>query len=335
MTTTPTIPTPAATTKPAVPVSTAPAKVAVPVKPAPAVVKAVVPAGTVIKPEAAPAFKIKTRDDRVAARYVKFLIYADYGVGKTYLAGTAANVPQMNDILAVSAESGDLTWDTDDSGKNQFEKIDSISVTDYKTAVKIFDFLKLHCKYRDVETPEANDELVKLQAKFMGMKPEDIKVPRRYRTVIIDSLTEIEIYCMMQLLNVTDKTSLADEAQTAEWAEYKKQHTMVQRLVRAYRDLPMNVIFVCSRTYVQDETKRFLYSPAMTGKLASQIQGFMDIVGYLVTVPHEDGKSLLRRLHVQPTGKFAAKCRLSNYRKPFWDDPTMAGILKDVGMLKT
>jgi len=304
-------------------------------KPASAVAGRAVQPGVVIKPTAAPAFKIKSKEDREAARYVKVLVYADFGIGKTYFAGTAANVPQMNDVLAIAAESGDLTWDTDDSGQNNFENIDSVQVYDYKTVVKVFDFLKLHCLYRDDPSPEAVAKLIDLQSKFTGVPVEEIKEPKRYRTCIIDSLTEVETYCMMQLLNITDKTSLSDESQTAEWAEYKKQHTMVQRLVRAYRDLPMHVIFVCSRTYVQDETKRFLYSPAMTGKLSSQIQGFMDIVGYLITVPAEDGKSLTRRLMVQPTGKFAAKCRLSNFRKPYWDNPSMAGILKDVGMLKT
>lgn len=289
--------------------------------------------GTVLKPEAAPAFKIKTKDDRVAARYIKALIYADFGVGKTYLAGTSASVAAMNDVISISAESGDLTWDTDDSGTHAFEKIDSVSVNNYKTVVKVYDFLKTHCDLRDKETPEAREALIKLQAKFMGIDPKDIAEPKRYRTVIVDSLTEVEAYCMMQLLNITDRTSLADESQTAEWAEYKKQHTMVQRLVRALRDLPMNVIFVCARTYVQDETKRFLYSPAMTGKLSSQIQGFMDIVGYLTSTLGDDGK-FVRKLHVQPTGKFAAKCRLSNFRKPFWENPTMEIILKDVGMLK-
>ena len=286
----------------------------------------------VIKPVAPPPFQIKSKAEREKTRWVKILVYADFGIGKTYLAGTASSVSAMNDVIAVSAEAGELTWDSDDSGKHKFENIDSIRVTDYKTVARIYEYLKLHCDLRDDPSPEALDKLIKLQSKFTGRPIEEGGAPRRYRTVIIDSLTEVESYCMMQLLNISDKTGLQDEVQTAEWSEYKKQHSMVQRLVRAYRDLPMHVIFVCSRSYIQDDQKRMIFSPAMTGKLSNQIQGFMDIVGYLTSIQGEDGKTV-RRLHVQPVGRYAAKCRLSNYRKPYWDDPTMAEILKDVGML--
>lgn len=287
--------------------------------------------GEVVKPVAPPPFRIRSKQERQESKYLKILIYADFGVGKTWLAGTAADVPKMNDVLCVSAESGELTWDSDTTGK--FDNIDTIDAKDYKTVAKTFDFLKLHCQLRDEGTPESLDKLKRLQAKFTGQSVEEIETPRKYNTVIIDSLTEVEAYCMMQLLNISDKLGLDQESQTAEWAEYKKQHTMVQRLVRAYRDLPMHVIFVCARAYVQDDQKRMLFSPQMTGKLSSQIQGFMDIVGYLTTYAKDNG-DLGRKMFVQPTGKFAAKNRLSSYRKPSFDDPTMASILKEVGMLK-
>lgn len=282
----------------------------------------------VVKPKVAPPFKIRSKSERQESKYIKILIYADFGVGKTWLAGTAAEVKQMQNVLCVSAESGELTWDSDNTGR--FDRIDSIETKDYKTVAKVFDYLKLHCQLRDAGDTE---KLIKLQANMTGQPVEEITEPTIYNTVIIDSLTEVEQYCMMQLLNVSDKLGLDQESQTAEWAEYKKQHTMVQRLVRAYRDLPMNVIFVCSRAYIQDDQKRMIFSPQMTGKLSGQIQGFMDIVGYLVTFADDKG-DLGRRLHVQPTGKFAAKNRLSSYRKPFFDNPTMASILKDVGMSK-
>lgn len=281
-----------------------------------------------------PPFMIRTKEDREAQRYLKVLIYGDFGVGKTYLAGSAAEVSAMNDVLLISAEAGELTLDTDEKCL-AMENIDSVSVKDYKTMSEVYKFLKLHCKYRDLATPEAENKLKQLQSNLTGVPVDKITEVRHYRTVIIDSLTEIESYCMNMLLGVSDTTDLHEEVASAEWAEYKKQHQMVQRLVRAYRDLSMHVVFICSRTFIQDEQKRMLFSPSLTGKLSSQVQGFMDIVGYYVLGQPRDDGTIPRRLYVQPVGKFNAKCRFSNYKSAAFDDPTMGSILQKVGLLQT
>ena len=280
----------------------------------------------IAQPTKAPPFKIKNREMREQERYLKMLVYGDFGVGKTFLAGTAADVTEMNDVLMISAESGELTIDsTDDHG---FENIDTIDVTDFKQSAKVYDFLKLHCQYRD----EGNEEkLQALQDQLMG---EGAPL-RKYRTVIIDSLTELEVYCMNQLLGISDKTGLDDETQSAEWSEYKKQFHMVQRLVRAYRDLPIHVIIVCARSYIQDEQKKMIFAPNLTGKLSGAVQGFMDIVGYLVIGAAAEDGSIPRRMFVQPVGRYAAKNRWSSYKKAHFDNPTMRSILTAVGMLKS
>lgn len=280
-----------------------------------------------------PPFMIKTKEDRDAQRYLKVLVYGDFGVGKTYLAGSASDVPAMTDVLLISAEAGELTLDTDEV-MDAMENIDSVNVKDYKTMSEVYKFLKLHCKYRDMKLPEAEGKLKQLQSNLTGVPVDEIEEVKRYRTVIIDSLTEIEAYCMNMLLGISDTTELHEEVASAEWSEYKKQHQMVQRLVRAYRDLPMHVIFICSRTFIQDEAKRMLYSPSLTGKLSSQVQGFMDIVGYYVLGQPKDDGSIPRRLYVQPVGKFSAKCRFSNFKEAFFENPTMGSILQKVGLLQ-
>ena len=144
-----------------------------------------------------PPFKILGKDERESSRYLKLLVYGGFGVGKTFLAGTAAEVASMNDVLLISAESGDLTLDSGD--KPDFENIDSIPVTDYKTASEVYKFLQLHCKYRDHKAPEAEARLKQLQSNITGTPIDEIQQVKRYRTVIIDSLSEVEAYCMNQL----------------------------------------------------------------------------------------------------------------------------------------
>jgi hypothetical protein len=279
---------------------------------------------------AAPAFTITESGDEDG--YVKLLVYADFGVGKTFLTGTAAAVVQMRDVFLLNAEAGDLTLKGggDFVTKYHFDEIDSAKVTTFKQVARVYEFLRLHCQYRD-----AKDYIncAKLESQFKGRQiaPDDCRL---YYTVIMDSLTEVESTCIYQLLGVRENISLDTEIAGAEWAEYKRQTMMIQRMIRAFRNLPMNVLFTCSRGYVQDEQKRFNFSPMMTGKLASSVQGFMDMVGYLTLREVGEDGAVKRRLWVQPAGKFAAKNRFTTFKGSFIDDPDMRKILQLVGLLE-
>ncbi len=280
-------------------------------------------------PVQAPLFKVETFDTK--ARYLKLLIYGDYGVGKTYLAGSSCHVPQMGDVLLINAEAGDLTLEEHDN-------LDIISCRSYKQVARTAEYLKQHCVAREAGDI---DKLREMEAIVRHCDVDDIDEPKQYRTVLMDSLTEIEEYCMYQLLGISDVTRLDEETASPEWAEYKRNHNMIKRLIRSYRDLPMNVIFTCAQQWVQDEAKKFRYSPQMTGKLSSQIQGFMDMVGHLVIgTPKEEEKEgeviniVPRRLYVQPgpSGKYSAKCRFSKFKGAYFDDPSMQSILSQVGL---
>ena len=268
-----------------------------------------------------PQFRIETVQRR--ERYLKLLVYGNYGVGKTTLACSALEVPSMCDVLMINAEAGDLSVDN-------MEGLDAITVTDFRSLGRINEYLKQHCKARDAGD---TDELIKMEAFLRGVDEKDIKEPRQYRTVILDSLTELEAYCFNQLLGITDTTRLDEETQSAEWGEYKKNNTMILRVVRAFRDLPMHVVFTCAEKYNQDETKKYKYTPDMTGKLSKKIQGFMDMVGYYAQ--GKDGDTVRRRLYVMPSalGKYDAKHRYQTFKKEFFDDPTIGTILKEVGLL--
>jgi AAA domain len=262
--------------------------------------------------------------------WLKLLTYGDFGVGKTTLAASAVDVPQMRDVLLVNAEAGDLSVAAGDDD-HEYELIDKVRILNYRTACRVYDYLKLHCELREQGDIE---RLRKNEAWLKGVDAEEIGEPRQYRTCIIDSLTELEAMCMSSILGVKENANLDAEYAGAEWGEFKKQHIMIQRLIRAFRDLPMHVVFICSRNFIQDEQKRRNFMPAMTGKLASQVQGFMDIVGFLTQeVGGDERSSITRKLWVQPSGPFAAKCRFAKYRKPYFENPSMGSILKSVGIL--
>jgi hypothetical protein len=287
-----------------------------PATPAPQVQQAVVQG---------PPFRITAAGSQ--STWLNLLVYAQFGAGKTRLGLSAVEVPSMNDVFLANIEGGDLTL------RGAFDvpsEVDQVRITDFAQLARLYEVLRSHCTLRD-QNNEAG--LRKLEAWLKGVPESEIIKPKRYRTVIIDSLTEAEAYLMYQLLGVTTHMRLDEEAGSPEWAEYKKQHNMMQRLIRSFRDLPMHTVFICSRGWVQDEQKRFNYGPQMTGKLSNAVQGFVDIVGYLDVQPTPDGK-LARTLWVQPVGRFAAKCRFSNYKLPYFQNPNLKSILQAVGLLQ-
>lgn len=287
-----------------------------------------------MRPAKAPPFQI--RKITPENQWLNLLIYGMHGCGKTTLAGSAADVVSMRDVLMISAEGGNLTLLDNDRVRN-LDMIDEIPVNDFDSVVRIYEYLSSHVKFRDADNM---DKLRQQQAWLWGVDPADIDDDnvRKYRTVIIDSLTEVEAYCMAKLLGTHGEFSAAmldEDIKTAEFKEYKQNNDMVNKLVRAFRDLPLNVIVLAGRAYEQDELKKFLYFPQLTGKLRTQVQGYFDIVGYLMAGKvNPDTGQAPRRLYVQPEGRWDAKCRFAGYKSGHFDDPTLASMLEALGRKK-
>src|SRR6185295_2063255 len=103
---------------------------------------------------------------------------------------------------------------------------------------RVQEFLRSHCARREAGDVEG---MRNVEAWLKGVDPKEIVEPRRFRTVIIDSLSEIEAYCMYGLLKVNEGellTGSADEIDVARFDEFRKNNMMMQVLVRALRDLP-------------------------------------------------------------------------------------------------
>lgn len=263
-------------------------------------------------------------------RYLNMLVYSAFGAGKTTLAASAADVDSMADVLMLDIESGSMTIEDNDRIKRK-DRIDRIKITSFTQMARVHEFCKAHVRYRD--NPAAEDKLIALEAKFTGRQPEDITKPRRYHTILLDSLSELDQITLYELLGF--KTDMALDAlledndmKVADWGIFRKNNQMIQLIIRSYRDLPVNLIMTAHATYTQDELKRMFYGPGLTGKLSAQAQGFVDIVGYLKTGQVVEGKTEApRRLYVQPVGKFDAKNRKSAFKEPYFDNPTMSTIM--------
>jgi hypothetical protein len=322
-------------TPPKTPSSTAPSTVSASngsAKPVPSVS----PSSTKAVPlRGAPPFAIQSPSS-AESRWFKGLFYGVPGAGKTTLVGTCADIDEMQDVLYLDAERGyEAIPETDRIKMPQRILENRVPINDFFTIAKVHDFLRAHCKFRD----ENNEAKLREQESWIrGCSPDEIITPKRFRTVIVDTATEIDTYCNYNILGVTqeiltEEAKSGDNMETAGWPEFRKVNQMMQMLMRAFRDLPIHVLATAHRTYAEDEQKKRYYAPAFTGQLRTQIPGFFDVVGYMQIETKTDG-AIERQLMVKPVGRFEAKNRRSVYKENSFKDPTMRTIMEGVRLLK-
>jgi GTPase SAR1 family protein len=278
------------------------------------------------------AFQVRSMRNTAHQKWFNGLFYGKHGAGKTTLLASAVDVPQMNDVLVVTAEGGTVVFEDNDR-ITAYEDLDVIKIDRIEQFNKVYEFVKAHVSMRDDPSKEA--ALRNLQK--MVIDDEDDRL-RRYRTVIIDSLSEIEALNLSKILNL-DALGLdaGDDMEVAGFPQFRKNMHLMQRIIRQFRDLNIHVLVTCAESFTQDERKAYHYGPKLTGQLSGIVQGFFDVVGWLVVGQKaSEDASGPRRLFVQPQSnpKADAKCRLAAYKSDYFDNPTMHDIMVKTGFIK-
>ena len=106
--------------------------------------------------------------------------------------------------------------------------------------------------------------------------------------------------------------------------EWGKNSEQIRRFVRAFRDLSVNTIFTAlSATDKDQKTGITLSRPYLSGKLASEVAGFLDIVCYMyIRVVEGDVRRLML---TSGTDTCVAKDR-SDSLPPVLEEPDMKTI---------
>lgn len=224
------------------------------------------------------------------ADFMKGLVYADPGGGKTHFLGTAADHPALFPVLIFDVEGGLATLKKFPNKQN----IERIKIRSLK---------------------ELDDRFNKLVKSIgAGTFP--------FKTVGVDSLSELTDVDMRDIMRAAyernpDKVDI-DVPSQREWG-IARSH--VRKIVRAFRDLPCHVIMTAQVGSRQEEGQPTKFFPGFAGKLRTEVPGFFDFVGYMYN--ESSGGDITRKIQFTGTRRVVAKDRYGKFGDQL-EDPTLS-----------
>lgn len=178
--------------------------------------------------------------------HVNMLIYGESGAGKTTLAGSSDEVPEMRKVLIIDIEGGVLSL------KTRYPNIESVRVKSWDDMQKVYDEL--------------------------------YQTNHGYNTIVIDSLTEVQKMSMDEVMRKLVAQYEDRDPDVPGIREWNINIEQTRKFVRAFRDLPVTTIFTALAKSEQNKrTGHTRTKPSLSGKVSDEVAGFLDIVSYLYT----------------------------------------------------
>lgn len=224
--------------------------------------------------------------DEIKSKF-NILIYGAPGVGKTYMAGSASEVLEMQPVLFLDIEGGSLSL-------SQYSDIDVIRVSKWNELKRVI---------------------------------RDLKKDTHYRTIVVDSLSELQSINMENIITndiaikAKEGKSRDDIPIIRDWMVSTDQ---MLKMVRDFRDLPHNIIFTSLPRIDQEENSAVQYiKPLFSAKLSVLIPATIDFTVYLTS--KRSGKGIKRIAICEGSNTLFAKGR-GSFLPPQIENPSMRKI---------
>jgi ribosomal protein S15P/S13E len=112
-----------------------------------------------------------------------------------------------------------------------------------------------------------------------------------FKSVAIDSLSEVHVFALMNLLDDPGIRRDAKDRDLIHQQDYGKAMVQMRRLTRSFRDLPLHVFYTAHHKEDVDSKEGLVKMVNLSGKLATEIPGMMSLVGYLALTQDDEGKT--------------------------------------------
>jgi hypothetical protein len=194
---------------------------------------------------------------RTVRPQINTLIYGRPGSGKTFLTATAQKSKAMGDLLYISAEAGSSTIRQVDPSVMIIPDPNVAGSVTWEQLLTIYDELDRQC-YNSKDSCE-------------------------FGTVAIDTGTELQKINMNWVMGITMAAHPDRDPDVPALHDWGKSTNSMRSIIRKFRDLPINFIFVCHEQEDRDNKGVLWKKPDLPGKLANQSAAFFDQVMYLYT----------------------------------------------------
>lgn len=237
---------------------------------------------------------LKTRKAATQLSKPSVMLYGGSGIGKSTLAASAIEVPEMSPVLHLNIENG-----IGESIADKYPEVDVLDIDTFSDLQKAFDYL------------------------YSTRNDDEGTVGREgWRTVVIDNMTESQKQGMAHLFPGGDAPKF-DDVLTGSWADgtWNRNSEQMRVLIRAFRILPVYSIFIAwERDISKADSKIPELVPSFSPSFAKEAPGMLNDVYYY----HFDNDGR-RVLETARNRRWAAKDRTGKMPAQIFD-PTMSVI---------
>jgi hypothetical protein len=217
-------------------------------------------------------------DTTVQDKGWKILVYGDSGSGKTYFAGT------FPDPLFLDLEDGMRSLLPLKRDIKRYPKNPAHNITELDQVKEFYKIVK-------------------------GIKPDTAP----FKTIVIDSLNELQILVLENSIRTTQTTRIYDDQPTQ--GDYGKLARDMQTLVRLFIKLPYNIVFIAGakeREFAEDKVL-----PMFLGKKTGpDVRRIIEQVGYCYTRQQNKDQPAEHVIAFGDNPAFIAKDRTGKLSRP-------------------